>query len=90
MNLLLTDEIKRFRQLFEGHEQGGLRMQGRHVETIIAKINTLLAMAGELEEENSMLRWNQTGKPFDPDPAGGNVVLLETQPTTTADTKRGN
>ena len=76
MTELLTDEIRRFRQLFDGFEHGGLQMSGRHVRTVIAKINTLLAMAGELEEENSSLRWNRIGEPVKPDLAGGNVVIF--------------
>lgn len=79
MTVLLTDEIKRFRELFEGYEHGGLRMSGRAVETVIAKINTLLAMAGELEEENSCRLWNTSiGEPLDPRVIGGNVVMFPT------------
>lgn len=70
----LTDEIRQFRSLFDGYEHGGVKIDGRGVLVIQAKINTLLAMAGELEEECSRDQWNQLGEPLDC--IGENVVML--------------
>lgn len=76
MNGCLSDEIRAFRSLFDGYEHGGVKIDGRGVSVIQAKFNTLLALAGELEEERSRTQWNRLGEPLDPATAGDNVVMF--------------
>lgn len=76
MSVFLTDEIKHFRDMFDGYDQTGVQISGRRVRIIQAKINTLLALASELEEETSCRQWNRLGRPLDEHLTSDKVVLF--------------
>ena len=59
---VLTDRIDAFRALFKAHRETGVRANAEGVAYLIGELDAIHALARELREEVSALRWNFEGR----------------------------